>query len=49
MIEWKGIVTMKNGKFIMDNYYEEFEEQLQEEARLNVLIAENFLEVKLDG
>lgn len=49
MIEWKGIVTMKNGKLIIDNYYVEFEEQLQEETRLNVLIAENFLDVKLDG
>lgn len=39
----------KNGKLIMDNCYAEFEEQLTEEARLNVLIAENLEKVKVNG
>ena len=38
MGEWKGIMTMKNGKMIMDNYEAEFEEQLKEEERLNMTI-----------
>ena len=49
MGEWKGIMTMKNGKLIMDNYYAEFGEQLQKEARLNTLIAENLGKVKVNG
>ena len=40
---------MKNGKLIMDNYYAEFEGQLEEEARLNALIAENLRKVKVNG
>ena len=47
MTEWKGRMTMKNGKLIMDNYYAEFEVQLKEEARLNTLIAENLGKVKI--
>jgi len=33
----------------MDNYKVGFEGQLKEEARLNVLIAENFRKVKFNG
>ena len=48
MSEWKEIMTMKNGKLIMDNYQNKFEAQLKEEARLNVLIAENLGKVKVN-
>ena len=34
---------------IMDNYKVGFKEQLKEEARLNVLIAENLGKVKVNG
>ena len=49
MSEWKEIMTMKNGKLIMDNYQNKFEAQLKEEARLNALIAEDLDEVKVNG
>ena len=42
-------MTMKNKKMTMDDFCAEFEEQLKEEARLNVLIAENLEKVKLNG
>jgi len=48
MSEWKEMVTIKNGKLIIDNYTE-FEEQLKEEKKLNLLIAENLGTVKVDG
>ncbi|NOR47859.1 MAG: hypothetical protein GQ533_07420 [Methanosarcinaceae archaeon] len=48
MSEWKEMVTIKNGKLIIDNYTE-FEEQLKEEEKLNLLIAENLGTVKVDG
>ena len=48
MCEWKEMVTIKNGKLIIDNYTE-FEEQLKEEKKLNLLIAENLGTVKVDG
>ena len=41
-------MTMKNEKVIMNNYYVEFEAQLKEESRLNVLIAENLEMVKVN-
>ncbi len=37
---------MKSEKLIVKNYYAEFEAQVQEEARLNALIAENLGRVK---
>ena len=40
---------MKNEKLIMDNYKDEFEAQLIEEEKLNVLIAENLGKVKING
>ena len=46
MNEWKEMVTIKNGKLIIDNYTE-FEEQLKEEEKLNLLIAENLGTVKV--
>ena len=46
MSEWKEIVT-KNGKLI-DNYTE-FEGQLIEEKKLNLMIAENLGTVNVDG
>jgi len=42
-------MTMKNGKFIMDNYKAEFEEQLKEEEKLNALIAENLKKGIING
>ena len=37
MCEWKEMVTIKNGKLIIDNYTE-FGEQLKDEIRLNALL-----------
>ena len=37
MSEWKEMVTIKNGKLIIDNYTE-FGKQLKAEIRLNALL-----------
>ena len=37
MCEWKEMVTIKNGKLIIDNYTE-FGKQLKAEIRLNALL-----------
>jgi len=49
MGEWKGRITMKNRKLILNNNKAEFEEQLKEEERLNALIVENLGKVKING
>ncbi|MBW2739935.1 MAG: hypothetical protein JRE64_14065 [Deltaproteobacteria bacterium] len=48
MCEWKEMLTIKNGKLVIDNYTE-FDEQLKEEEKLKLLIAENLGTVKVDG